>query len=121
MAITPISDTTLPTADDLLKIKSVKHLPQAVQVPTMYDRQYFHINTINVHLVIRSIRDDIASVYAALEDPVVTAINDNKDSILLDMQALENRILALENALVTTNNTLSDHESRIAALEAFHP
>ena len=92
-------------ADEALKTKSVKQLPQSRQVPTIYNKQFQHTAIIDTNLVILALRTDVATIYSLLEE-VVTQVNANTIAIAANTAQL-----------VTNTAAIADHETRIDTLE----
>jgi hypothetical protein len=55
--------TPLPPAEELLKVLSVKQLPQSLQIPKLYSVQFQNRMLIDNNLVILAARTDIISIY----------------------------------------------------------
>jgi hypothetical protein len=55
--------TPLPPAEELLKVLSVKQLPQSLQIPKLYSVQFQNRILIDNNLVILAARTDIISIY----------------------------------------------------------
>jgi len=95
MAILQVpADLTVMEEVSVLKIKSVKQLPQVVQVPTMYS-PLLHFTTIrDSHLVIQALRTDLVNSNQLLLD-AVEEVNSLKAQIYTILQDHEDRLVAL--------------------------
>ena len=109
ITILPVPVTPIAIA---LKVITVKQLPQSKQVPTIYTTAFHNTEIIDSHLVIKALRTDIATTYALLETVIL-----NLNLQLIELIALEERVVLAELQIALNTAELVDHESRITALE----
>ncbi len=102
----------LPTPEELLKTITIKQLPQAKVMPTMYNKQFEATTYIDLALVILALRQDVQAVYEKLIE-----VNDAESNLEPVVQLLQQEVQELSNVQAIHTQQIASLDARVTALE----